>query len=221
MLGARFDSFEIDVKDNEDPNNNGSQKDEEITPRAGIVYKPRENISIYASYSETFVPSSGEQYANLGDEGLDPDEYTNLEAGVKWDFAQGLSWTAAVFQIEQDIVEDNGAGGSRSLENEITGFETAISGQLTDKWYITAGYTYLEGELEDPDPAVDGNTPPELPEHMFSLWNSYQATEKLGLGLQIARAKATSTTATHVSFPTSFVWMPLRITRSTTIFACR
>lgn len=181
VLGARFDSFDIEVKDKK---NGGKedQKDEEVTPRVGIVYKPQDNISLYASYSETFVPSSGEQYASLGDEGLDPDEYSNLEAGVKWNFAQGLSWTAAVFQIEQDIVEEFGDTGVTNT-NEIIGFETAISGRITDKWYITAGYTYLEGELEDEDDDIDGNDPRELPEHMFSLWNSYQVTDKLGLGL--------------------------------------
>ena len=176
VLGARFDSFDIEVKDNE-TGGKGDQKDEEFTPRAGIIYKPQENISIYASYSETFVPQSGEQYANLGDEGLDPNEYTNLEAGVNWDFAEGYSLRTSIFQIDQDIVEDDGVGGSRSIDNEFTGFEAEFRGRITDKWFVSAGYTYLDGELDD------GNTPRETPEHMFSVWNSYQATEKLGLGL--------------------------------------
>lgn len=177
VLGARFDSFKIDVKDNAPGGTDGSQKDEEITPRAGIIYKPKDNVSIYASYSETFLPQSGEQFANLGDEGLDPNEFTNLEAGVKWDLNQGLSLTAALFQIEQDTVQDDGLGGSESLETEITGFEAQIRGRITDQWSVSAGYSYLEGELDN------GNTPAELPENMFSIWNSYQVTEKLGFGL--------------------------------------
>lgn len=177
VLGARFDSFDISVKDNEIGGTDGSQKDEEFTPRAGIIYKPQQNVSIYASYSKTFLPQSGEQFADLGDEGLDPDEFTNLEAGVKWDFAQGLSLTAAIFQIDQDLVQDDGSGGSESLKTEISGFETQLQGFITDKWYVSAGYSYLEGELDS------GNTPRELPENMFSLWNNYQASEPLGLGL--------------------------------------
>ena len=180
VLGARFDSFDIDVSGkNKDGDLSGSQKDEEFTPRAGIIYKPQENISVYASYSETFVPQSGEQFANLGDEGLDPDEYTNLEAGVKWDFAQGYSVTAAIFEIEQDIVQDDGTGGSETLNNEINGFEAQFNGQITDQWSLTAGYSYLDGETED------GERPFELPEHMFSVWNHYQFTEKFGLGLGV------------------------------------
>jgi catecholate siderophore receptor len=178
VLGARFDSFDIDVTDNKTAGDGGSQKDEEITPRAGVIYKPQETISLYASYSQTFLPQSGEQFADLGDEGLDPDEYTNLEAGVKWDFAQGYSLTAAIFEIEQDIVIPVG-DSSATEQNEITGFEAQFNGQLSDQWSLTAGYSYLDGETED------GERPFELPEHMFSVWNHYQVTEKFGLGLGV------------------------------------
>ena len=180
VLGARFDSFDISVVSLDELGNKtqGSQKDEEITPRLGIIYKPKENISVYASYSETFLPQSGEQFANLGDEGLDPDEFTNLEAGIKWDFSKGISLTTSIFEIQQDIIDDDdGEGGSITVESEITGFEAQLQGQLTDKWYIIAGYSYLDGEL------ADGNRPRELPENMFSVWNTYQLTEQLGLGL--------------------------------------
>ena len=184
VLGARFDSFDISVKDVVDNGTRGSQKDEEVTPRLGIVYKAKENVSVYASYSETFLPQSGEQFANLGDEGLDPDEFINLEAGVKWDFSQSLSFAASIFKIEQDVFEIKDNGFNRvKVESEITGFETQLQGRLTENWFITAGYSYLDGEVGDQDPKVDGNRPRELPEHMFSCWNRYQVTEKLGLGL--------------------------------------
>lgn len=177
VLGGRFDSFDINVTDNTPGSTDGSQTDEEITPRTGIIYKPQENISIYASYSETFLPQSGEQFADLGAQGLDPDQFTNLEAGVKWDFAHGYSVTAAIFKIEQDIVQDDGTGGSETLNSEITGFEAQFNSQITDQWSLTAGYSYLDGETDS------GERPFELPEHMFSIWNHYQVTEKFGLGL--------------------------------------
>ena len=184
VLGARFDSFDIEV-DGQAWNKTasalesaeGSQKDEEFTPRAGLVYKPKEDISLYASYSQTFVPQSGEQFATLGDAGLDPDEFTNLEAGIKWDLADDQSVTLAIFKIEQDLVEDDGAGGSQINEAEIEGFEAQYLGRITDQWTVSAGYTYLTGEDKD------GDRPGELPESSFSVWNNYQLTEKLGLGL--------------------------------------
>ena len=177
VLGARFDSFDIEVTDHKTTAKGGSQKDEEFTPRAGLVYKLEENISLYASYSQTFVPQSGEQFANLGDAGLNPDEFTNLEAGVKWDLADDQSVTLAIFKIEQDLVADDGAGGSLINEAEIEGFEAQYLGRITDHWTVSAGYTYLTGEDKE------GDRPGELPKSSFSVWNNYQLTEKLGLGL--------------------------------------
>ena len=177
ILGARFDSFDIEVTDNEPgAADSGSQKDEEFTPRAGIVYKQDENISLYASYSQTFVPQSGDQFANLGDEGLDPDEFTNLEAGIKWDIANDHSVALAIFKIDQDLVTDDGTGGSLINEAEIKGFEAQYLSRITDQWTLGAGYTYLTGET------ISGARPAELPKDSFSIWNSYQLNDKLGLG---------------------------------------
>ena len=104
IVGARFDSFDIEVF-NVPANEARNRKDEEISPRLGLVFKPRERISFYGSYSESFLPRSGEQFANINGNNnrLDPNTFTNLEAGVKWDFSQGLSLTAAVFEIEQSF----------------------------------------------------------------------------------------------------------------------
>ena len=178
VLGGRFDSFDIDFTDNAPAGSDDSQKDEEFTPRVGVVYKPAEDISIYASYSETFVPQSGEQYPNLGDaRDLDPNEYINLEAGVKWDFAEGYSFTAAIFEIDQDVVEETSTDVFERVDNEIKGFEAQFSGQITDAWFVTAGYSYLEGDLDQ------GGEPRELPENMLSVWNYYRVSEKFALGL--------------------------------------
>ena len=176
LLGARYDNFDIEVTDNED-DSVASQKDEEFTPRAGIIYKPEENISLYASYSQTFVPQSGEQFANLGDAGLDPDEYTNLEIGTKWNVADGFNVTAAIFKIEQDIVTDDGAGGSLVNDAEVEGYEVQLLRRISDRWTISAGYTNLDGET------TSGARPAELPEDSFSIWNSFQLSENLGFGL--------------------------------------
>ena len=68
-----------------------------------IAAKRGENISLYLSYSESFLPRSGEQYANINGSNnqLDPDTYSTQEAGIKWDFADGLSFTAAIFENQQ------------------------------------------------------------------------------------------------------------------------
>ncbi len=189
IVGVRFDSFDISV-DNLDPSNieTRTRTDEEVSPRFGLVYKPMENISFYGSYSETFLPRSGEQFANINgnNNALDPDEFTNLEAGVKWDIQPGLSLTAAVFEIEQSSpqVADNDPSTLDVIDTETTGFEVQLQGQLSDRWYIATGYSYLDGEQVDRF-GPTGLRPRELPENMFSLWNAYQVTDQFGLGLGV------------------------------------
>lgn len=182
LLGARFDSFELSVTDTEDPAGiiTRSRTDEEISPRAGLVIKPQENISLYASYSESFLPRSGGQYASLSDstESLDPDIFEQSEIGVKWDFAQGLSLTAAYFQNEQTRTErdqNDEAFETRGLK--VDGFEVQLQGDLTDYWFVSAGYSNLSGETSS------GAEPRELPESSFSIWNKFKPTEKIGFGL--------------------------------------
>ena len=180
VLGARFDSFEQSTTNLVDLTApvTTDRTDEEISPRLGVIYKPQENISIYASYSEAFLPRSGEQFASTGS--LDPDAFEQAEIGLKWDFTPGLSFTAAYFQNDQTRADRDDTTGEdfevRGLEVE--GFELQLQGDITDQLFITAGYSYLDGETDN-----GAELPRELPENTFSIWGSYQATEKLGFGL--------------------------------------
>lgn len=187
ILGARFDQFEIDVVDL----TTGvarSRSDEKVSPRLGLVYKPRENVSLYASFSESFLPRSGEQFDSINDTSaqLDPDEFSNLEAGLKWDINNGPSVTAAAFRIEQSSpqVADADPSTLDVIDSEITGFELQVQGQFSDRWFVSAGYSYLDGEIVERT-GPTGRRPQELPENMFSLWNTYQLTDVFGVGLGV------------------------------------
>lgn len=182
LLGARFDSFDLSVTDTKDPANliTRSRKDEEISPRAGLIIKPQENVSLYASYSESFLPRSGGQYASLSDntENLDPDVFEQSEIGVKWDFLEGLSLTAAYFQNEQTRTErDQNDETFETRGLKVDGFEIQLQGDVTDYWFVSAGYSNLSGETSS------GVDPRELPENTFSIWNNFKATDKIGFGL--------------------------------------
>ncbi len=187
ILGARFDSFDINVL-NVPASETRSRKDEEISPRLGLLFKPQENVSLYSSYSESFLPRSGEQYANINGSNnqLDPNTFSNLEAGVKWDFNQGLSLTFSIFEIEQSSpqVADSDPSTLDVIDSEITGFEAQLQGKITDSWFVSAGYSNLDGEQVNRS-GLTGLRPRELPEHMFSLWNNYQLTDQFGLGLGV------------------------------------
>ncbi len=185
VIGARFDSFEITVLDNR----NGtvrSRKDDKVSPRLGVILKPQDNLSLYGSYSETFLPRSGDQFADINPpaDALDPDTFSNLEAGVKWDIRPGLALTGAVFQIEQSSPQtsDTNTDTLDVIDSRIRGFEAALQGQVTDVWFVTTGYSYLDGEQQSRT-GPTGRRVRELPVHKFSIWNNFQATEQLGFGL--------------------------------------
>ena len=190
IVGARFDSFEITVDNIETFINTGereilSRTDSEISPRFGVILKPQENISIYGSFSESFLPRSGEQFADINppDNALDPNTTQNIEIGLKWDFLDSLSFTAALFEIEESSpqVADNDPGTLDVIDAEIRGVEAQLQGQLTDVWFVTAGYSYLEGNQVNDD-GSEGNRIRELPAHTFNIWSNYQVTSKFGMG---------------------------------------
>ena len=185
VLGARFDQFEIDVF-NVPADDARSKRDEEGSPRLGLVLKPMENMSLYASYSESFLPRSGEQFANInGSNGqIDADTFANTELGFKWDISPALSFTAALFEIEQESpqVADNDPATLDVIKSETDGFEMQLEGQLTEAWYLSAAYSYLDGEQMG-RAGSKGLRPRELPENMFSVWNFVQITPRLGAGL--------------------------------------
>ncbi len=197
VLGVRYDSFDITVNNIETLINTGvedilSRRDDQVSPRLGFVLKPIENISFYGSFSETFLPRSGEQFADINppDDALDPDTSQNLELGLKYDFANSLSFTAAIFEIEQSSpqVADSDPGTLDVIDTEIQGFEAQVQGQITENLFISAGYSYLDGNQIADDGSDATNADGivlrirELPEHTFNIWSNYQVTPRFGIG---------------------------------------
>ena len=188
ILGGRFDSFDISTDDIGRNDFGLSRKDEKFSPRAGLVFKPQESVSLYSSYSQSFLPRTGGQFAGLRRSSpgsvqsdiLSPDEYENLEAGLKWDFMQGLSFTAAVFKNEATRAarSDVNAEETDVQGLSVDGFELQLEGQVTDRLYVRAGYSNLSGETSD-----GGVTPRELPKNTFSVWSNYKVTDEFGIGL--------------------------------------
>ncbi|MDG1142835.1 MAG: TonB-dependent receptor, partial [Hellea sp.] len=126
ILGGRFDSFDMSTDDIGRNDNGLSRRDEKFSPRAGLVFKPQENISVYGSYSQSFLPRTGGQFAGLRRSSpgsvqsdiLSPDEFENLEGGLKWDLVDGLSFTAAVFKNKS----------TRATRADVNADETDVQG---------------------------------------------------------------------------------------------
>lgn len=195
VVGLRYDQFDIEVTDfievrnGESDGNDGllSRVDNEVSPRFGIIIKPEENVSLYGSYSESFLPRSGEQFLTLSltSEALEPQSFKNVEFGAKWDITDSLNATVAFFRLDREnetTVDPLDVGNTLVLAGVVTkGVEVALSGALTNWWSVNTNFSYLDGEVDGG--VFDNNRTRQTPETMFSIWNIFQATEQLGFGV--------------------------------------
>ena len=183
LLGGRLDQFDITVDDVK-AGTSQSREDDEFSPRAGVIFKPQENVSFYYSYSESFLPRSGEQYKKLTASvaALDPDVYESSEIGINWDITPDLSLRASYFDSEQTIAtRDESGEGAEIVGLQVDGIELEVKGQVSDQLYISFGYSDMDGETSS------GGEPREIPENTMSLWTTYQVNDKFGYGLGVTR----------------------------------
>ena len=182
LLGGRFDNFDITVRDVK-KGTSETREDEEFSPRAGLIFKPQENVSLYVSYAESFLPRSGEQFKKLDANAarLDPDVYESTEIGVKWDIRPGLSFTASYFDSEQTVATRDSDTGENSeiVGLQVDGIELELKGQVTEKLSLAIGYSDLDGET------AKGGEPREIPEYTASLWATYEVNDRFGIGFGV------------------------------------
>ena len=185
ILGLRYDHMEYDVDSysSSDVITSLTDSDDTLSPRAGLIFDLTQEASLYASYSETFTQIAGDQYASLKSwhNTLDPNTFENTEMGLRYTLPNGLNFGVSAFKIDSKMAEEFPANSGTyvHLESETTGFEFELSGSLTEKWFISAGYTNLDAEN------VNGDRLRESPENMFSIWNNYLISDRLALNMGI------------------------------------
>jgi len=189
IAGVRFDRFNMSV-DNFNTNTTFSRTDNLVSPRVGAVLKPMEEMSIYASYSVSYLPSSGDQFSSLSltSRNFEPEKFTNYEVGFKYDIYPALAFTAAAYHLNREnspAPDPNNAGQTILIgETETRGIEIGLNGYLTDKWQVSAGYAHQWSEILTPG-ATKGNELAMVPSDTVSLWNKYMVTRDWGAGIGI------------------------------------
>ncbi len=193
IVGLRADRFALRFHDNR-AGSELARTDVMVSPRAGIVYKPDEPISVYASYSVSHLPSSGDQFGALTatTETLDPERFTNVELGAKWDVARTLAVTAAAYRLDRtntsapdpnDVSRIVQTGAQRS-----TGVELGVTGELTPRWRVAGGFASQRAEVVRTTRAASaGATVPLVPRGTASLWNRVLVARGVGAGLGVIR----------------------------------
>ncbi len=189
IAGVRFDRFDLDFDDLRPADADFSREDDLVSPRLGVIYRPIEPLTFYASYSVSFLPQSGDQFASLNAEtaALEPEEFENVEVGVKWDVTPDLALTAAIYRLDRTntraidpITTLTVLTGAQRSE----GFELGVSGAVADYWDLVGGYAYQDAEITRTTTAAPaGRVVPLTPEHTFSLWNMLHLTPRLSVGV--------------------------------------
>lgn len=190
VLGVRLETLDVDFRNNR-TGDAIAQRDELVSPRAGLIWKPAPTASVYASYSEASQPRAGEQLASLTatNRAFDPEKFENLEVGLKWDLRPDLSFSSALYRLDRrNVVVADPADATRSIlvdGQRSEGLELGLAGRVHERWSVTAGYAYQEGEvLATQSASVQaGARLAQLPRHSASLWNRVDLDERWGLGL--------------------------------------
>jgi catecholate siderophore receptor len=191
LIGIRGDYFEVLQQSKLAPLNQVESLNHAVSPRAGVVYEPTHNLSVYGTVSQSFSPAAGDGISTAANTAaLAPLRATNFEIGAKQSFlGDSLSATAALFQLTRNITETNpltdlttAAGEQRSR-----GLDLVLAGRLTKRWSVSASYELLDpvivnGGLDSGGILLDGKTPSLVPRNSASLYTTFDLGHGFGVG---------------------------------------
>ncbi|RQW40342.1 TonB-dependent siderophore receptor [Novosphingobium sp. LASN5T] len=190
ILGVRYEYLNTKVTDRRPAafvpatqQRNFDVTDNLWSPRAGLIFKPAENASIYASYSRTYLPRGGDQFTSLSvsNQNLAPEKYQNYEIGAKWDINPSFNVTAAVFRLDRSNVlalsdPNNAASPTIPVGRQRSeGVELSAQGTITDQLSVVGAYTYSDARFLDTVSGTvrAGNQLANVPKHSGSIWTRF------------------------------------------------
>lgn len=183
ISGGRLGHYKIESGDGKTLHKASKTK---FTSYAGAVYDLNDNNSLYLSLSQLYTPQT-----NLDADGklLKPRQGNQFEVGYKGSYMDDRLNTRVSFYRLKDknaaapLNPNNrntryAALGKRVME----GVETEISGAITPKWQIHAGYSYLHSQIKTASNSRDDGIFLLMPKHSANLWTTYQVTPELTIG---------------------------------------
>ncbi|MCU4426893.1 TonB-dependent siderophore receptor [Acinetobacter pittii] len=189
LLGLRFEHYEHDYKNLLPNTANWNTSHDAFIPRLGLVFKARDDLSIYSNAAKSFKPNTG---ASRNGEGFDPEEGMAYELGFKWQALDNmLSVDSAIFYAKKEnvLTLDPVDSAYKVAAGEVRsqGIELNVAGQITPAWKIIGGYAYTDAEVSKDNTLKKGTTLANIPKNSFNLLNIYEfqdgPLQGLGLGI--------------------------------------
>ena len=188
ILGLRYERFALTAANHREASRL-RREDSMFSPRAGVVFKPSEEASLYASYGTSHLPSAGDQFSSLTvtTRSLEPERFTSYEIGGKWDLGGASSVTAAVYRLDRtNSSARDPLDPARIVQTGMqrtSGFELGVAGAPTARWQVAAGFSAQRARIESSTTAAAaGATVPLVPRRTISLWNRYDLSTMFGIG---------------------------------------
>ncbi|MEM1197469.1 MAG: TonB-dependent siderophore receptor [Pseudomonadota bacterium] len=222
--GVRFDWF-----------SNGDLDESDETFRFGAIYKPREDISIFVQWADSFVPqTAGAQTPETGGP-FAPVTGEIIEAGIKTALDDGrIRASLAVYEIKRQnflqlLVDENGDSidvGNDGVEDfgaigEVTsrGIEFDLVADVTDNWVLTLAYAYNDTKITEDNGLGNfanrvGERFANAPEHQLGMWTRYQVpaiNTAFAVGADYIDERLSlsgQTVQDYVIFDASIIWNP-------------
>lgn len=171
LAGLRIDHFDQRIDNHR---NNTVRKQDHIahSPRIGLSYLATPQWSLYVSAGTTFRPNTG---IDRFDQAFDPETGRALEAGIKYESADGrLGANAAIFDIrKKNVLTRDPADSNYSVaagEVRSRGLEFDLSGRIDRFWRVTASFAYLDAKVtRDNNPQLEGKPLLNVPRTSASL----------------------------------------------------
>ncbi|MET0320239.1 MAG: TonB-dependent siderophore receptor [Duganella sp.] len=171
LLGVRRDAYRQRITNALLAGRINEQRIEATSPRAGLVYQPTGQVSLYVSAARSFRPNSG---ISIDNDAFPAESSRAYEAGVKVDSADGkLSSTLAVYSIKkQNVLTVNPVDNNFSLaagEVGSKGVELDVAGEVARKLQLSLSYAYTDAKVLRDNVLAVGGTVANVPKQSANL----------------------------------------------------
>lgn len=177
--GLRYERFDVDGVNTSAAS--VARVDKMLSGRAGLVFKPGQHGSLYASYGTSMNPSMEGLAYGVANTSIEPEKTYTVEGGSKWDLAgERLSVTGAVFRVDKTNARTPGINPDDPPQvlqgtQRVAGFEGGVSGKVTRHFSLFGAYTFMDAKIiKSNTPAEVGMTIQNAPRNSANLWATYQ-----------------------------------------------
>lgn len=214
-LGARHEHLAVDLDDLRSGSRLASQ-DDLLSPRAGLTFQVTPDLLAYASYGRSFQPRAGEQLASLtaNNAALDPEHFTNVELGGRWQPVAGFWLSAAAYELARgNVAVADPLDATRQVlvdGQRVKGLELSARGALGEQWNLSAVYARQAGGLTrtvSPTLLADARLA-ALPRQVGSLWLRYDPTLRFGVAMGLSHRGEILAATENLATPSANVTLP-------------